>query len=268
MTELAIYSASVIIGLCLGLIGAGGSILTIPVLVYVLKTDPLVSTIYSMFIVGTCSFVGSVLSYLKNLLDVRTAIQFGIPSIAGVIVARKLIFPALPDRLFFIGSFEVSKDIAIMVLLAAIMFYVSIKMLTKVANTTSIETSEQSSPLLFILQGIVTGIITGLLGVGGGFLIVPALLLWVRLPIKTAIGTTLFIITLNSAVGFITSYTSITIEWPLLVKFAAGAIAGILFGKMLSERMKADNLEKVLAWFIIITSVYILYSQFLHHAKG
>ena len=188
--ELATYTASILIGLCLGLIGAGGSILTIPVFVYILKTDPVASTIYSMFIVGTCSLVGSILSFLKNLIDLKAAILFGIPSVAGVFIARKLIFPALPERLFSVGSFAVSKDVFIMISLAAIMLFVSAKMLKKKNAVIVLEDREQSTTILFLLQGISTGILTGLLGVGGGFLIVPALLLWLRLPVKTAIGTT------------------------------------------------------------------------------
>src|SRR3982751_2042834 len=115
MKELATYTASIVIGLCLGLIGAGGSILTIPVFVYILKTDPVVSTIYSMFIVGTCSLVGCILSFLKKMVDVRTAILFGMPSVGGVILARKLIFPLVPEKLFFVGSYIVTKDILIMI---------------------------------------------------------------------------------------------------------------------------------------------------------
>lgn len=268
MKELETYTASVVIGLCLGLIGAGGSILTIPVFVYILKTDPVASTIYSMFIVGTCSLVGSILSFLKKLVDLKAAILFGIPSVAGVFIARKLIFPALPEKLFLIGSFAVSKDVCIMICLAAIMFFVSLKMLKKKSSTLTMNNDIQTKRIFFLLQGMVTGIVTGMLGIGGGFLIVPALLLWVHLPVRTAIGTTLFIITINSAAGFVSSYTSIVIEWPLLLKFAVGAIAGILAGTKLSEKIQADNLKKLLAWFIIVTSVYVLYRQFQTYVKS
>src|SRR4051812_3609898 len=111
MKELQAYTASVVIGLCLGMIGAGGSILTIPVFVYILKTDPVASTIYSMFIVGICSLTGSILSFFKRLIDFKAAILFGVPSVAGVFMARKFIFPALPEKLFFIGTYPVTKDI-------------------------------------------------------------------------------------------------------------------------------------------------------------
>ncbi len=131
MKELEAYTASVVIGLCLGLIGAGGSILTIPVFVYILKTDPVASTIYSMFIVGICSFTGAIISFIKKLVDVKAATVFGLPSVAGVFIARKLIFPAVPERLFTVGTFIITKDVFIMLSLAVIMLIVSIKMLKK-----------------------------------------------------------------------------------------------------------------------------------------
>jgi uncharacterized membrane protein YfcA len=269
MKELEAYTASVVIGLCLGLIGAGGSILTIPVFVYILKTDPAISTVYSMFIVGICSLTGSILSFFKKLVDLKAAILFGMPSVAGVFIARKLIFPAFPEKLFSIHSFAVSKDFFIMISLAVIMFFISVKMLRKKCKAIIIADDEDKRrAALFLLQGIITGIISGLLGVGGGFLIVPALLLWLRLPMKTAIGTTLFIITINSVAGFVSSYTSVFIEWPLLVKFALGAIAGILAGTKLSEKIQADNLKKALGWFIIVTSVYVLFKQFQSCVKS
>jgi uncharacterized membrane protein YfcA len=262
MKELEAYTASVVIGLCLGLIGAGGSILTIPVFVYILKTNPVASIVYSMFIVGICSFTGTIISFIKKLVDIKAAVVFGLPSVAGVFVARKLIFPAVPAKLFTIGSFVITKDVFIMLSLAVIMFIVSIKMLKKKPEPVSALQGERKIRAIFFLQGISIGIVTGMLGVGGGFLIAPALLLWLKLPVKTAIGTTLFIITVNSAAGFITSYATVLIEWSLLIKFAIGTIAGILVGSKLSEKIKADHLKKFLAWFIIITSVYVLYKQF------
>jgi len=263
-----VYAASVAIGLCLGVIGAGGSILTIPVLVYLLKTDPLVSTIYSMFIVGACSFVGTVLSAVKNCIDFKAAVWFGIPSVIGVFAARKLIFPLLPEKFFCIGSLTVSKDVFIMVVLAGVMLFVSLRMLKNNSAQVRHDKALHLPTSFFVLQGVITGIVTGLLGVGGGFLIVPALLLWARLSIKIAIGTALLIITINSAMGFASGYSSIATDWALLLKYATGAIVGILAGTRLADKLPADNLKKILAWFIIITSVYVLYRQIEACAKS
>src|SRR5436190_7662739 len=110
MQEFAAYASSITIGLSLGLIGAGGSIITIPIFVYILQKDPLSSSIYSMFVVGICSLVGSIRSILDKLVDFNITILFGVPSVLGVLVARKIIFPAIPLQLFTIGSFILSKD--------------------------------------------------------------------------------------------------------------------------------------------------------------
>ncbi|TMI77885.1 MAG: sulfite exporter TauE/SafE family protein, partial [Bacteroidetes bacterium] len=110
MRELEIFIASLGIGLSLGFMGAGGSILTIPVFVYVLKKDPLSSGVYSMFVVGMSSMAGTVQSIFNKLVDFKVAVTFGLPSIAGVLVARKLIFPLIPEQLFSVGSFSVSKN--------------------------------------------------------------------------------------------------------------------------------------------------------------
>jgi len=250
------------------LIGAGGSILTIPVFVYILKTEPVAATVYSMFIVGLCSLAGSIRSFFNKMVDVRVAILFGLPSVAGVFIARKVLFPALPERLLAIGSFTISKEVFIMMALAVVMFSASAKMLQKpVAQHDGTIALQQHKTGLFVMQGVLVGIITGLLGVGGGFLIVPALLLWVHVPMKAAVGTTLLIISINSAAGFAFSYASVAIQWPLLLKFAIGSIVGILAGIQLSEKIPADNLKKILGWFIMVISIYVLYRQLMDCGK-
>jgi len=264
LNQLIADIASIAIGLCLGLIGAGGSILTIPVFVYVLKESPAASTTYSMFVVGLCSLVGSMQAFIKKLVDVKVAMLFGVPSVAGVFIARKLVFPVLPANLFYIGHTAITRDACIMFALAAIMALVAVKMLRRPPVNPSTQAGDKNNPTPFIVQGLLTGFVTGLLGVGGGFLIVPALLLWVKLPVKAAIGTALFIITINSTVGFAISYTATQVDWLLLIRFCIGAVAGILSGTMLSTRISPVHLKKVLAWFIITTSVYVLYKQFQH----
>jgi len=152
MKELEAYTASVVIGLCLGLIGAGGSILTIPVFVYVLKTDPILSTVYSMFVVGICSLTGSMLSFFKKLIDIKAALAFGIPSVIGVFISRKLIVSNLPDELFVIGSFPVSKNFFIMISLSVVMLIVSIKMLRKTKEDIVTQTETQGQIIMFIFR--------------------------------------------------------------------------------------------------------------------
>lgn len=262
MKELESYAASLGIGLSLGFIGAGGSILTIPVFVYILKKDPLSSSVYSMFIVGISGMAGSIRSIFNNLVDFRVMLLFGIPSVAGVFIARKGIFPSIPSQLFSIGSFTLSKDMLFMLFLSSLMFLSAVRMLNPNIKKGLAEQVKKPSTSLLLLQGLLVGIITGLLGIGGGFLIVPALCFLALLPVKKAIGTALLIITVNSLFSFLSSYTSINIDWLLLVKFSLGAIAGILIGTKLSEKISGDYLKKIFAWFVLAISFYIVYKQF------
>jgi uncharacterized membrane protein YfcA len=260
MNELTAYAASLAIGLSLGLIGAGGSILTIPVFVYVLKKDPLSSGVYAMFVVGISAMAGSIQSMINKLVDFRIAIVFGVPSVAGVLVARKLIFPSIP-YLFSVGSFSLSKDMIFMLCLSVLMCLAAFRMLNPILTNHEAR-ADKPAILSLLLRGSFVGIITGLLGIGGGFLIVPALFLMAGLSMKQAIGTALLIITTNSLFSFLTSYASMNLDWLLLSKFSLGAIAGIVIGTKLSAKIPGDLLKKIFGWFILSVSVYIIYKQF------
>ena len=199
--EIAGYIASFFIGISLGLIGGGGSILTLPVLVYLFGLAPGSAISYSLFVVGSTSLVGSLNSYRKRLIDFKTAFLFGISSVVTVFITRKFILPLIPD-LITIGSYSLPFSVVTMVLFAILMLLASIKMITaKPINEQNIPTDKSLYKLL--LYGIGIGLITGFLGAGGGFLLIPALVLMLILPMKKAIGTSLLIIALNSIVGFI-----------------------------------------------------------------
>ena len=262
MKELETFIASLGIGLSLGLIGAGGSILTIPVFVYILKKDPVSSSVYSMFVVGISSMAGSIQSILNKLVDFRTVLTFGIPSVIGVLIARKTIFPIIPDELFSIGSFTVSKGMLLMLCLSSLMFLAARRMLKPMAKNNDVEHEEKQVTTSLLLRGLLVGIVTGLLGIGGGFLIVPALYLLVNLPVKKAIGTALLIITINSLFSFLNSYASMDLDWLLLIKFSMGAVAGIIIGTMLSRKIPGDYLKKTFGWVVLSMSFYIVYKQF------
>ena len=255
MNELTAIIASIVIGLSLGLIGAGG-------FVYVLKKDPLSSGVYSMFVVGMSSMAGSIQSMINRLVDFRVMLAFGTTSITGVLIARKLIFPAIPDHLYSVGSFSLSKNILFMLCLAVLMFLAAFRMLKPAMRTERETTIHRPHMTQLLLRGLFVGLITGLLGIGGGFLIVPALYFWAMLPVKKSICTALLIITANSFFSFLTSYASVNLDWLLLAKFSMGAIAGIVIGTKLSAKIPGDLLKKVFGWFILSISVYIIYKQF------
>jgi uncharacterized protein len=262
MKELETCAASLGIGLSLGLIGAGGSILTIPVFVYILKKDPVSSSVYSMFVVGMSSMAGSIQSILNKLVDFKAVLTFGIPSVIGVFIARKTIFPLIPDKLFCIASFTLSKSMLFMLCLSSLMFLAARRMLKPSIKEHQVEHDERRVTMSLLLRGLLVGMVTGLLGIGGGFLIVPALYLLVNLPVKKAIGTALVIITINSLFSFLNSYESTQIEWLLLVKFSLGAVLGIIIGTRLSRKIRGEYLKKTFGWVILGMSFYIVYKQF------
>lgn len=254
---------ALVIGLTLGLLGGGGSILTVPVLVYILGIDPVYATGYSLFIVGVSSLFGAVSYFRKKLVDVKTAIVFGIPSIAAVYVARKMLVPSIPDHLLTIGEFELTKNIAIMVLFAVLMILASYSMIRgKVDTATEEERLTHNYPVM-VLQGIFVGALAGLVGVGGGFLIIPALVHFSGLSMKKAIGTSLMIIAENSLFGFVGDVQNYTIDWPFILGFAALSVLGILIGTKLSNAIHGAKLKPAFGWFVLVMGVFILSKELL-----
>ncbi len=262
MREIGFYAASLFIGLSLGLIGAGGSILTIPVLVYVVGADPVSATVYSMFIVGSSSLVGGTRALLKKLVDIKMVFLFGAPSVIGVLISRRLIFPAIPATIFSTHAFTLSKNVLLMGMLSIVMFFASVKMLRAKPVVTDNHSVGQVKTGILMVEGLLVGLLTALLGVGGGFLIVPALHLLARVPMKMAIGTALVIITINAAFSFLNAYTTVAINWPLLIRFTAGAAIGILIGTKLSEKISGNYLKKTFGIFILFISFFTLYKIF------
>lgn len=254
------YIAAVLIGVALGLIGGGGSILTVPVLVYLMGVDPVMATAYSLFIVGVTSGVGSFSFFKKKLVDVKTAIVFGIPSIIAVFLTRALIIPAIPDEVFTVGSFLVTKSILLMLLFAILMVVASYSMIKgRKGEEEKVQEQKFNYPLI-LLEGSVVGVLTGLVGAGGGFLIIPALVILSRLPMKMAVGTSLVIIAAKSLIGFFGEDLSV-VEWNLVVPVTLMAVVGIFIGASLSKRIDGDKLKPAFGWFVLVMGVYILIKE-------
>ena len=197
------FAAAILIGVSLGLIGGGGSILTVPVLVYILGIDPVLATAYSLFVVGSTSLVGAGTYMKKGLVNYKTALVFAIPSFIAVFLTRKFLVPALPDPLFSVGEAVVTKNIGIMVFFAIIMLAASYSMIRGNKQKEDVEEELKFNFPLFALEGSIVGVITGIVGAGGGFLIIPALVLLAKLPMKMAVGTSLLIIAAKSLIGFL-----------------------------------------------------------------
>ena len=333
--EILGYIFALLIGISLGLVGGGGSILTVPVMVYLFGIEPILATAYSLFIVGTSSLVGTFEYIKKGLLDYKTAILFAVPSFISVFVTRKfflpllpenvnasfessevkiiiisiviftitllttyfilrsslkmagkgyfkvflLLFPAimmvfmmrqffvpsLPDNLFTLGSVSISKNTGIMILFSIVMLIASISMVRKKKETVSApkQRSKIYRGTLITLEGVVVGSVTGLIGAGGGFLIIPALVVLAKLPMKMAVGTSLLIISVKSLIGFLGDLSYQTMDWTFLLSFSGLSIVGIFLGARLSDKIPGDRLKTGFGWFILVMATFILLKQFV-----
>lgn len=262
--EIIGYMASILIGISLGMIGGGGSILTVPVLVYLMGMNPLLATTSSLFIVGTASLAGGVRSFTKNQVDLKAVTEFGIPSIVSIFFTRRYLLPALPDTIFTAGRFAVSKDMFLMVLFAILMIAASTSMIKnrnpEVANQAT-DKNRQNKLIPLIFLGLIIGVITGLLGAGGGFLIIPALVLFLKLPMKTAVGSSLLIIAINSLFGFLFSLNQFEYNWTIILIFTAMSIAGIFVGSKLADKIPGASLKKGFGWFVLVMGIYIIIKE-------
>ncbi|KFF19535.1 sulfite exporter TauE/SafE family protein [Flavobacterium hydatis] len=250
------YFASIIIGLSLGLIGGGGSILTIPILVYLFKINPEQATTYSLFIVGITALFGSYSHYKMGNLKLKSALYFAIPSVISILIIREVIFPQIAATLFSVASYTVSKDFLIMLIFSVLMIAAAISMIKK--NKAELKPTETNYNKLSII-GFVVGIVTGFLGAGGGFLIIPALIFFANLPMKQAVGTSLLIIFINSSIGFGGDlYIGTPVDYIFLLEISGIALLGMLIGTQLSKKIDGTKLKPLFGWFVLVMGFYII----------
>jgi uncharacterized membrane protein YfcA len=258
------YILAIIVGISLGLIGSGGSILTVPILVYIMAVNPVLATAYSLFIVGSTALVGGIKSALLKKVDFKTVLIFGIPSILAVYLTRAYLVPMIPDSLLTFGNFELTKSIALMLLFAIVMIMASISMIKPSKNKLEEDIPMQYNYPMILLEGTLVGVLTGLVGAGGGFLIIPALVILAKMPMKLAVGTSLFIIAAKSLIGFIGDVqTTPELDWSLLLIFTAFSVLGIFIGIALSKKIDGSKLKTAFGWFVLIMGVYIILKETL-----
>lgn len=258
------YLGALIIGIILGLIGGGGSILTVPILVYLLSLNPVVATAYSLFVVGVSSLLGALQNIRKGLVDFKTAIVFAIPAFIAVYSTRKYLMPAIPEELFEVDNFMVTKDIGIMIFFALIMLLASYSMIKgKCANCDDEDSEIHYNYPMIVIEGIVVGVLTGIVGAGGGFLIIPALVMLAKLPMKKAVATSLLIIAIKSLIGFIGDVENMDIDWVFLLSFTAFSVIGIFLGVWLNKYIEGNKLKKSFGWFVLVMGIYILFKEIL-----
>jgi uncharacterized membrane protein YfcA len=339
------YAGALVVGAVLGVLGGGGSILTIPLLVYLFDLPPLEATGYSLFIVGVSSLAGVAGSIRRGWLNYRVAFVFvapsllavyltrhyllpslpqtfliqggprtsllflllavtvlafwllrharwkrpgihralllAVPAAIAVYVMRRAVLPSLPAEGFMLAGFEISRDLALMLLLAIVMLVTGAAMLRGRARpdddlheaTGAPDAAESPSRgpdnsipnryagFILGVQGLGVGALTGLIGAGGGFLITPALILLARLPVRHAVGTSLLIIAINSLTGFLGDLHRATPDWSLLLTLTALALAGVTFGSAMAARVPATHLRRALGILLTVMAVFILIAE-------
>lgn len=261
LTETIGYIASVCIGLILGLLGGGGSILSIPILVYLFHIEATVASAYSLFIVGVTSFVGAIPKYKEHLVNIRTGLAFGIPSIVSIFSTRRWIVPSIPDVIWQTEAFTLTKRILVLGIFALLMILASFSMIRGRKELVSEEQGFRT--FLVVLEGIIIGFLTGLVGAGGGFLIIPALVFLTGLPFKTAVGTSLFIIAINSLMGFLGDVLNYAMDWQFLFSITLLAVIGILIGNRLQKKISALKLRRAFGWLILLMGSWILLREII-----
>ena len=254
------YFSALIIGLVMGLIGGGGSILSVPIFVYVFGFDAVTATALSLFVVGITSLVGSAGFIRQKQIDFKTAFTFGIPSILGVLFSRRLILPHLPHYIINRWGITLTKDMFLLLLFAILMLIASYKMIRK-NERPRLQTFEDTNYTILISQGLLVGIITGLIGAGGGFLIVPALVMLLGVHMKKAVATSLFIISMNSILGFISTMEMVSHDWGFLLGFTGLSVLGIFAGIAVSKKMDGRKLKPLFGWIVLGMGIFIIIKE-------
>jgi len=256
------YFASFIMGLTLGLMGGGGSILTVPILVYLFGFSPTLAAGHSLFVVGLAALIGSAIHIRKGEIDFKTGFLFAIPSVIGVNLSRGWIIPRIPPTVANFSGFLVTKEILIMATFAILMILASYSMIKKKRERTPAHTQPLQRAAFITLVGLMVGLIAGFVGAGGGFLIIPALVIMAGLPMRVAIGTSLMIIALQSLFGFAGDLArGMSAQWPLLIAVFAIAIIGIAAGSALAHKIKEAQLKTAFGWFVLVMGLAILIEQ-------
>lgn len=260
--EITGYIAAILMGTMLGLTGGGGSILAVPIIVYLFQIVPSVATGYSLFVVGLTASAGAVIYFRKGEVDIPAGLLFALPSAVGVTLSRTLLVPSLPPVIFSAGSFVFGKDFLIMASFAALMVTAALAMIRKKSMPLARTARTPKESVRMSLQGLLVGILAGFVGAGGGFLIVPTLVILAGLPMRRAIGTSLTIIAFQSLIGFLGDLArGPRPDWIFLGSFAVLAMAGMLVGSALAQKVNETKLKISFGWFVLAVGAAILAEQ-------
>ena len=257
--EILGYIAAILMGISLGLIGVGGAILTVPVLVYLFHVEPLDATSYSLLIVGITASFGSLQYYRRGFVKTRIVVSFGLPAVIAGILVRKLLLPAIPEKIIDIGSVTITNAMLLMLWFSILMIAASFSMIKKaVILQNELNVIRNVNYKMITVQGFIIGAVSGSVGVGGGFLIIPALVIISKFPIREAVGTSLAIIVFNSLLVFIGSAHHDKINWVLLLSLTILAIIGTFIGFKLSHKVDGNKLKPAFGYFVLLMGIYII----------
>lgn len=250
LLEVLGYVAAIFTGFVLGSLGSGGSILAMPVLMYLFGIDPIEATSYSLFIVGTTAVYGTVKNQAKGMVQWKVVVSFGAPMLLAVAIARALIIPQLPETIL-----GVSAGRFITILFAVLMLFAAFAMWRGRK-----EKGGHRSIWILVVQGVFTGLLTGTVGAGGGFIIVPVLILGLGLDVREAVGTSLAVIAVNSAVGFVSDMLvgQMNIDWTIILSFTALSALGLYIGTKVAGKLPQAILKKAFAVMVSIIAVIML----------
>lgn len=256
--EILGYTLAILVGVSLGLIGSGGSILTVPILVYVFGVEPAIATTYSLFIVGLTALIGGARNIQNQNFDWKSGLYFGLPSIVSIYLTRAYVFPKIPDFITLVNGFAIPKSVLLMVVFAIFMVLSAYKMI-RPSKDQGVSHSSKYETITLIAYGLMVGFITGIIGIGGGFLIIPALVFVAKIDMRKAIGTSLIIIATNALIGYLgTDTSSIQIDYSMLYSFSTASILGMFLGIYASRYIDANRLKKGFGWFILAMGAYIM----------
>lgn len=258
------YILAILVGVSLGLIGSGGSILAVPILVYILGVEAEEATTMSLFIVGSAAFVGGLRNILSNKIQWKTIFVFGLPTLIIIYFTRNWILPKIPNLLVHNEMLTITKDMFLMVLFAVVMLIASIAMIRPI-NQKKARVFDLPEPInytLLFIMSLLIGLVTGLVGAGGGFLIVPALIYFAKLSMKRAVATSLFLIFVNAYFGFFVSVSDYNdINWPILSFFTFFSIFGIFVGQQIARKVDGDKLKGGFGWFVLLMGFVIVITE-------
>lgn len=255
---------AILVGLTLGLVGSGGTILTVPILVYIMGADPVLATTYSLFAIGLTSAVGGLSGIARKEVDLGKVWSFGIPSLVVVFVTRSFVLPLVPEIIVIAGH-PIPQSVLLMIFFALIMLISSFSMIRSGRHRLELPPRSHQFPLeIIMLQGALVGLVTGVVGAGGGFLIIPALISFYRLSMRRAVSTSLVIIAINSFFGLAGDLEKFpTFDWGLLSGYTLGALTGLTVGLYFANKIPGYRLKTAFGYLIMAVAFYVLFYELI-----